>query len=92
LWSARVVCPLQQDRNSLVSDWKIIKNGVPQGSDLGSLRFLIYINDLPNVINKTSLPILFADDTRILFAQPNITDLNNIMQNIFVTFNKSFIP
>jgi hypothetical protein len=77
--------------NSLVSDWKIIENGVPQGSVLGPLLFLIYINDLPNVINKTSLPILFANDTSILLAQPSITDLNNIMQNIFETLNKWFI-
>jgi hypothetical protein len=54
------------------------------------LLFLIYTNDLPKLINKTSLPVLFADDTSILFAQPNLTDLNYNMQSIFETLNKWF--
>jgi hypothetical protein len=67
-----------------------IKRGVPQGSVLGPLLFLIYTNDLPKLINTTSLPVLFAEDTGILFAQPNFTDLNNSMHSIFETLNKWF--
>jgi hypothetical protein len=54
------------------------------------LLFLVYTNDLPKLINKTSLTELFADGTSILFAQPNLTDLNNNTQSIFETLSKWF--
>jgi hypothetical protein len=53
------------------SDWGKIKHGVPQGSVLGSLLFLFYINDLPKVVNMTCQPILFADETSIIVNNPN---------------------
>jgi hypothetical protein len=48
------------------SDWKLIRLGVPQGSILGPLFFLLYINDLPAEINNISKPILFADDISLI--------------------------
>jgi hypothetical protein len=56
---------------NLVSDWGILKHGVPQGSILGPLLFLVYINDLPFRINSRAEPILFADDTSVIISNRN---------------------
>ena len=51
--------------NGVISDTLPISSGVPQGSILGPLLFLIYVNDLPSSISSPSVGIsLFADDTK----------------------------
>ena len=52
--------------NGYSSEVKSIKCGVPQGSVLGPLLFLLYINDLPHVSNKMHF-FLFADDTNLYY-------------------------
>ena len=59
------------------SEWGKVKQGVPQGSILRPLFFLLYINDLPGVINDISKPTIFADDTNIIFTHSNLTDFKD---------------
>ena len=62
--------------NGCESEHKFIQCGVPQGSILEPLLFLIYINDLPSVSNLF-MPILFADDTNLFCTGRNIDSLVN---------------
>ena len=63
--------------NGQLSSPKIIKCGVPQGSILGPLLFLMYINDLPNCL-KYSKPRMFADDTYITTSGNSFTQIINL--------------
>ena len=63
---------------SIQSNPETITCGIPQGSTLGPLLFLLYINDLPNCSKKLSFRI-FADDTNIFFSSDNLYHLESIM-------------
>ena len=75
------------DINGKSSDLLDITCGVPQGSVLGPLLFLIYINDLPNISNILNF-YLFADDTNIYYES---SSLDNLERTVNSELNKLFL-
>ena len=59
-----------------------IQCGVPQGSTLGPLLFLIYINDMPNCLEKANIRT-FADDTTLFYSSNSLQDLEKTINEEF---------
>ena len=65
--------------NGVMSDWGTIQHGVPQGSILGPLLFLLYINDISKSSDILKF-FLFADDTTVFYsADPNDPNTEKIL-------------
>ena len=63
--------------NGSTSDYLEVSCGIPQGSILGPLLFLIYINDLPSVFKVLSFYV-FADDTNIFYSSNDLFTLQKV--------------
>lgn len=68
--------------NGKSSRWHAVTSGIPQGSVLGPLCFVVYINDVPEVI--LSLILLFADDTKIYRVIREAYDRHILQQDVHI--------
>ena len=75
--------------NSDISEHREVRLGVPQGSILGPLLFIIYINDIVSVSNEVSF-YLFADDTAIIMKGKTCQDIQSQMDNFIPRLMKWF--
>ena len=80
--------------NCVVSDRQSLQYGVPQGSILGPLLFIIYINELPSIIQNCSIQ-LYADDTLLFFSSSSValieSTLSEDLNRMISWLNSNFL-
>ena len=73
--------------NNINSDKSNLKYSVPQGSILGPVLFILYINDLPNISNVAKY-IFFADDANIIITGSSYLEIKEKVNSLLVSIDK----
>jgi hypothetical protein len=68
-----------------VSSWRVIGSGVPQGSVLGPLFFIMYINDLTQILSTPSK--IYADDTKLISVNKSINQSTLLQQDLNILYD-----
>ena len=71
--------------NGTCSTWSEVGSGVPQGSILGPILFLLFINDMPNTVSSARIA-MFADDSKCYKIIGQESDIVNLQQDLDALF------
>ncbi len=67
--------------NGIRSESRDVTSGIPQGSVLGLILFVIYVNDLPEIVDEETQMYLFADDTKVFREIKNTRDCEILQED-----------
>jgi hypothetical protein len=72
------------------SNWERIVSGVPQGSILGPVLFILYVNDLPYKLGHEDKLVMYADDTSVLITAKNEAELKDKVKPLLASMMEWF--
>lgn len=72
--------------NDVSSKNIIVSSGVPQGSHLGPLLFVLYLNDLPNVVRFSKI-LMYADDVKLFLHTNSLSDQISLQYDLYSLVN-----
>ena len=69
------------------SSWSPVSSGIPQGSILGPLLFVIFINDLPDNLSSSTNCVLYADDSKLFSEIRSVDNCQSLQEGLTMLEN-----